>query len=243
MPVVETLAVVAVVFLAGLVGGISGFGFALVVVPILSVVIGPTEAVLLVNAISPVHSLAMFMLLRRNVQWRTASRLLVAGAFGMPLGAYGLVVMSPDALRIAIGITVLLGTVVLWRGFEIHRGGAVAEALTGFISGVLKTSTGINGPPLVLYLQGTGIEALPFRATTSAVFVVSGVMGAAVLAVGHQLTTGTLAQSAVSVPFIFAGLLTGNRLFPRIAPARFRQLVLGLLLVSSTVIITTTVLR
>lgn len=243
MPVFETLAVAAVVFLAGLVGGVSGFGFALVVVPILSVVIGPTEAVLLVNAVSPVHSLAMFLLLRRDVRWRTAIRLLIAGAFGMPLGAYALVVMSADALRIAIGATVLAGTFVLWRGFQVHRGGAIAEALTGFVSGVLKTSTGINGPPLVLYLQGTGIEAVPFRATTSAVFLVSGVMGAVVLAIGNQLTTGILAQSAIAVPFIFAGLLTGNRLFTGIAPARFRQLVLGLLVASSTVIIATTLLR
>ena len=57
-----------------------------------------------------------------------------------------------------------------------------ATYAVGAVSGVLNTALATNGPPLVLYLRARGLAVSAFRGTISAVFVVSDVVGLAILA-------------------------------------------------------------
>ncbi len=230
----ETAFIAGIVFLASLVGSTSGFGFALLAVPALSLVTGPTDAVVLANALSPVHSFALAFLLRSHIEWRVVRRLLASGMIGMPLGLGALIFVSPGLLRVIIAVTVLAGVVVLWRGLRI-KGGGLALAATGFISGLLKTSTGINGPPVVLYLQGTGVEPISFRATLATFILASSALAVVALTAGGQVKGEVAVQSAIAVPAAICGLLLGNRLFERLRPSWFRSMVLLLLLGSAAV--------
>ena len=101
------------------------------------------------------------------------------------------------------------------------------------MSGVLATSIGVNGPPLVAVYHGRGFAPAAFRATASAVFFVTGVV-AAVLLVGAGAMSAdgwwALLPGLLALP---VGWLVGDWLHHRTDPERFRNLVLVLLVVAA----------
>lgn len=215
----------------------SGFGFMLVLVPALSLFVGPVDGVILANLVSPFQGVIMFLLLRRHVVWSTLTVLLIAGAIGMPLGMLGLLFLPVVMVRVAIAVSVLAGAAAMWRGMRIHRQGAAVEGTVGFLSGALKTGAGINGPPVVLYLQGSGMEPLPFRATLSAFFFLSNLMALVAVMGSGQLTGARVTTAVIALPFLVAGALSGNRLFEFVSADLFRRLVLGLLVAGSIAVL------
>lgn len=236
---VETLAVILVVFCASVINGMSGFGFMLVMVPTLSLFLGPVDGVIVANVVSPFQGITMFMLLRQHVRWRTLSTMLAASAFGMPIGIYTLINLPAGATKAVIAVSVMVGAVALWRGITVRRKGRATEAAVGFISGALKTGAGINGPPVVLYMQGSGMEPVPFRATLSAFFLVSNLMALITITFAGQLTADRTVTAVVAIPFLVSGALFGNRLFTRLNPIVFRRIVLGLLVTGSVLVLGT----
>jgi hypothetical protein len=107
------------------------------------------------------------------------------------------------------------------------------------LSGALLTSTGMNGPPLVVAFQAQGMTPRVFRGTLSAVFVVQGAAGIALMAAVGEATTEVAAAVAVGLPALVIGWLIGNRAFHRLDPVVFRRIVLGLLVVSALVALVT----
>jgi uncharacterized membrane protein YfcA len=103
------------------------------------------------------------------------------------------------------------------------------------VSGVLSTSTGTNGPPLVAAFQAMGYDPRNFRATLAAVFFGSGVLGMAAFAVAGQITRPVLQVALVGAPAGALGWFAGNTLFVRIDGTRFRHVVLAGLVASSLI--------
>jgi len=241
VPDPEAVAVLLAVFCAAVVNGMSGFGFMLVLVPALSLAVGPVNGVIIANLVSPFQGVVMFLLLRRYVVWSTLTVLLVAGAVGTPVGMIALLALPTETIRLVIAISVLAGAAAIWRGLRISHRGRAAESAVGFLSGTLKTGAGINGPPVVLYLQGARMEPLPFRATLSAFFLLSNLMAVVAVAGSGELTGPRIATALVAVPFLVAGALAGNRLFQFIDAGFFRKLVLGLLVAGSIAVLVSAV--
>ena len=68
----------------------------------------------------------------------------------------------------------------------------------GFVSGIINTSLATNGPPLVYELRRTGFHDDRFRATISAVFLLSNLVGLPLLALAGLITASDLALAAFS---------------------------------------------
>ena len=66
-------------------------------------------------------------------------------------------------------MAVAIGLGLRWAG------SGPSSLLTGFVSGILATSTAINGPPIVLYLQATSLGPAAFRAAMSNLLVLNGI--------------------------------------------------------------------
>jgi len=220
--------IVATVAFAATIQATMGFGFALVAVPIIAVADDPKVAVVAVTAIG------VPMTLWNAIRWRAHLRVGAMGAvvgaslIGMPVGAL-ILTRAPDrALTFAIGIAVLGLTAWLWRGLQLPAGPRT-EVAAGIASGALATSTGTNGPPLVIAFQATGMERDAFRATLAGCFFVQGVIALVLFWAGGLLTRHVGAAFAVGVPAIVAGTLGGERLSTRLHGHAFRVAVLTLL--------------
>jgi uncharacterized protein len=122
----------------------------------------------------------------------------------------------------------------VWRGLRLprHRG---TDAVAGFAAGILSTSTGTSGPPIVIALSGKDMQPTVFRATISAIFLVQGSAAMVAFALGGQVTMDALAVALAGLPGLVLGSIVGEGGFRRLDASTFRTVVLGLLFVSGLV--------
>ena len=95
-------------------------------------------------------------------------------AFALPGLAVGVLVLrvaSTSTLRVAVGVSVIVATIL---GRALARGTLLPCAprlRPGFSRDLLTTSVTVNGPPLVLYLTGRRATASQMRGTLGAAFI------------------------------------------------------------------------
>ena len=114
--------------IASLPQNVAGFGFALVLAPLLVLFIDAQDTVIIVNILAMLSAAAIVWRLREHIAWRTAGTLFAASFVGMPLGLIVLLVVDARVLQILIALAVLSGTLALARGFTIGAGTPIAAA-------------------------------------------------------------------------------------------------------------------
>ncbi|WP_158610071.1 sulfite exporter TauE/SafE family protein [Micromonospora globbae] len=223
------LAAFGIVLLGAVAQAVSGFGFALVTVPLLAALIDPRGAVV-VSALTG-FGLTMVAAVRERAyaRWPVAAALAGTALLGLPLGLLVLARAPERALNATIAVVVLGCVALVWSGARI-RTGRVGLGAVGVLVGVLTAATGTNGPPLVAAFHSLGYDPRTFRATLAATFAGTGVMGLVGFAATGQVHVDTVRTALVALPAVPLGWWLGNRLFHRVDPAVFRRIVLvGLL--------------
>lgn len=228
----ETIGILVVVGVAGFVARLSGFGFGLIVVPVMSLFIGPREAVIISTLVGLMSSMNQAWLERAHADMATVRRLFLSACAGMPFGLAVFVFVPEHALRAVLGVTVVAAAVVLARGFTLGRASSRLDLGLGFVSGVLNTSVSTNGPPLVFLLQARRFEPPAFRGTIARVFFYSNTVSVLLFAAAGKVTGQAAVMSALSMPVLLAMQWVGTRSSALVRGDRFRVLVLVLLFLS-----------
>jgi len=224
---------VAVAALAGFVRGFSGFGAALVLTPLLSLLVGVRDA-----AAATILLTGLTALQQVPETWRVARRRRVAPmALGclatIPLGAWALAALDADLLRRSVAAVVIAFAAVLASGWR-YRGPTPwpASVGVGAASGVLTGAAGIGGPPVVLWTLAGGGDAREARADFVLFFAITLTAAAAAALVAGTAGTDTLLAAALLTPAFAGATWLGGRAF-RIAPERaFRRAALAILFAS-----------
>lgn len=233
MDAAELVWIAAVVVLAGTAQTVSGFGFALLAVPLMSLFVDPRVAVVVSTLLGAVSSTSQSWIDRHDIDWALTRRLSLSAFVGMPAGLALFIVVDETFLRFFVGGVVLVAAVLLVRGFTISHASTRFDAAMGAVSGILATSTSTNGPPLVFLMQAKRLPPGPFRATINMVFTVSNAAAITLFAASGKITSTGLVAAAVALPSMFAGLRLGYRVRPRIDADRFRILVFIMLFLSA----------
>ncbi|MCX4958363.1 sulfite exporter TauE/SafE family protein [Streptomyces virginiae] len=221
-----------VLAVASVVRTTAGFGFSLVAVPPLALLIDPASAVVVAGIMAAPLSLWIAVRDWRHVDRRLMTATLLSGLAGVPFGVWLLATLSSQVLMFIITAVVLLGTLIVWRKITLG-GGLGAVMAVGMFSGASFAATGIDGPPMVAAFQSMKLEPRVQRATLGVVF--SGTSLAALVGFGisGQLTVTVGQMLLVGVPALLIGIFVGEKAFRRLNAERFRRVVLGLLVVSS----------
>jgi len=225
--------VVLVVLVASTAQTLVGFGFALIAVPLFVAVLDVRDAVAVTALLALPNSALVARHAWRHVPWRTVSWIFAGSLAGMPVGLAVLLFAPEDALRLAVGASTIVMTVALASGLEFGNGGLGSELGVGLVSGVLNTSTSMNGPPVVLYLQGIGHPPQSFRGGLSVFFVATGVISLAAFAATGIVSWLAVGLAVAAAPGVVAGSFAGHALLKRVEPALFRRLVFGLLVAAA----------
>ena len=226
------LAVAVAVLVGAVLQSATGFGFALVVGPVLLLVTTPAQSLTTLVLLGLVLNLLLLGTERRVPQVARALlvALLVGALPGEVLGALLLRVAPTAVLQVAVGVLVLVAVGVQLRG----RGSAavavgprtarVGSLGVGAVTGVLSTSTGVSGPPMVLWLSRVGLAPAPLRDTLAAAFTGLTVTSLAVLAGTDQLRLppGGLLLVAGLLVLVVLGQRLGRAVFSRLSPRAFR---------------------
>ncbi len=208
---------------------VTGFGFALVAMPLLALAVGAHDAVAVASLVGTVGSFLLLARYRHQVRWNLVWPALVGALLGMPLGLYVLLVVDEKFLRLAIAATVLVSVAALASGRQLPQGSRLLDVVAGFISGVLNTSVSTNGPPLVLSLHARGLDPDAFRGTISALFAASAVVGDCLFAATGRYTPTVLLYAALGPFALLVGRWAGQVAAPYLTVRRFRFAVLATL--------------
>jgi uncharacterized protein len=172
--------VFAFIALAILIGAmaqrVSGMGFALTAAPVLVLLIGPFDGVLLVNLAGAVSAGIVISRVWRNIDWRQFALLTIPALIAIIPGAYISVVLGGPALQITVGaiLVVALTISLLINRAEKTVAQRPAALLTGVASGFMSATAGIGGPGVAVYAVLTRWEHRSFAATIQPFFVLLG---------------------------------------------------------------------
>lgn len=221
-PVVLTILITA--FVAGAVRGFSGFGGAMIFMPVASAVIEPKLAAAVFLIMDDVIALPLVIGAIRICDWRTVLPAFVAALLTVPVGAAMLATSDPLTLRWGISILVLALLALLISGWRYHgKPGLPAAVGVGFTSGFLSGVSQVSGPPVVAFWMSGPLPAAIIRANLIVYFALLS-CGTIVAFWWNGLFTFDVAKTLVVVmPANAVALYLGSKFFSRSSDKLFRR--------------------
>jgi uncharacterized membrane protein YfcA len=229
MTTTQMVLVLLIIFATSVVQAVAGFGFALLAVPLMVVVIDLQSAVIISSFVGTLSNMLQSWQLRRNINRNMTRRFLLATAVGSPVGLFLFVYANQSALKIVLGLSILFGVFVLSRGLELQHVSSWLDWIMGILSGVLLMATSTNGPPLVFVLQARKIDPATFRATLNIVFLVSGAFGLVMFGLAGEIFRSDVNVAAFAIPAMVIGVSAGVVIRKYVQQELFKKIVLILL--------------
>ncbi|MEZ5892538.1 MAG: sulfite exporter TauE/SafE family protein [Parvularculaceae bacterium] len=232
--------IIAVILLAALLQGAVGFGFGLVAMPLLALLMDAPSAAALAALCAAVMSAVMLIQNRKGVHFGEALGLILAAAAGIPAGVFVLAHAPRQALLISLGVLVSafsLYSLVHPRTAELKD--RRWRFAAGFFAGVLGGAYNIPGPPVVLYGAMRRWPPERFLGVTQAFFLPTGLLVMSGHAIAGFWTREVLTLFAFSLPGLVAATFIGKRVAARLSAETMSKAVYGLCLALGAMIVVT----
>lgn len=217
---------------AALLGGISGFGFALISTPLLLALGFPLAFVVPMNlTIAMLTRVVVAYRLREHIRFGRVAWMAAASVPGIALGLVALGVVSTYSLKLATGILVMAATALIWwrSSRPPLRPWPGAAAVAGCLGGFLGSTTSLNGIPPVLLLASEQAAPKRFQADLALFFVLTNLATLALLGSRGRLPeAAALPIGALWLAVALVANQIGTRLGGRLPAATFRRIALAL---------------
>lgn len=221
-------------FVASMARGFSGFGAALIFVPVAAAVIGPKVAAPLLLVMDFVMTAPMVPRAFGLASRREVGAMLAGAMLGVPLGTAALAVADPVVLRWAITAIAALLLVLLVSGWRYHGQPRTPMTIAvGWLAGLFSGAAQLGGPPVVAYWLGGASNAAAVRANVVLYFALASILTGIAYAVGGLLSETVFALMLVIAPAYAAGLYAGSRLFGLASDLTFRRICFVLIAASA----------
>jgi uncharacterized membrane protein YfcA len=216
-------AICAVALVAGTARGFSGFGAALIFMPLASSMAAPRLVAALLLVIDFVAAAPLIPNAWKRAD-RRATAVMVAGALiGVPLGTLLLSRLDPVTTRWIISAFVFALLMLLLSGWR-YRGNdhaAIAVGIGG-VSGLCSGLAQTGGPPIVGYWLGRPIASAIARANILLFFAASDLFSVVSYSLAGLITADALRFSCLVGPLYGAGVWLGAAMFGKASEALFR---------------------
>ena len=216
-----TLSCALVLSLAGFAQGLTGFGFGLVAIALLPLLLSLKEAVTLATLLNLVVCARTFISLRAHYSWRQGLGLVVGACLGVPLGTFLLVRLDEVALLRALGITMLLfsaNELLLTRSKPLRLSSKLGFPF-GLVSGGLSGAFGVGGPPAIAFTYSQSWSKEQIVAVLQVVFGLCALLRLLLLGNAGFLTAPLLHAGVWSVLPLLAAIALGQRFFSKVPQA------------------------
>ncbi len=242
MSITEILALPVVAFMAFFLKGIAGIGVSTVAVPILSLIIGAKQIVVLSSIVNVIGGLVMYRIDPRPASHRYWWPIAALMIFGAVIGSIALKLTPLESFEKILGIAILGAGIwfIIWRGKQnassfqeqLPQKGCVKDYVIGFLGGLSGGFVGINSPIFILYF-GSYLAKGPMRRLLVLILLPSAVSQVATYAALGLINSQTLLYSLISLPGLLLGIYIGNRTFFRISEKVFGTILGAVLIVLS----------
>lgn len=237
-PMPEIIPICCILFAAGWVQGVSGFGSALIAIPLLTLIIDIKTAVPLCSLSSTVVATYMTLQLRHVFDLKKIWPLWMGSVPGIVVGVTLLKTVPSNIIQTLMGIFLIgYGLYNLFFTIPLKRLHRRWGYLAGFLSGAIGAALGAGVPPAIIYTTLNNWSKDEIKATLSGFFCF-----ASYIVVAAHLITGvtTLAVGKtflVSGPFVLLGTALGTYCYRFFKKALYLKVVFGCLVVMGAMMI------
>lgn len=148
----EILLFILIILLASILQTSTGFGFSILATPFLLLLFEPKEAIQINLILSLIISAALFSKIKKDTDIGVLKRFAVGSAAGLPIGIGIFLFLDISRLKLAVSFIILLLTLLLMANVRVKETSR-RDYSVGGLSGIMTTSIGMPGPPLLLYFQ------------------------------------------------------------------------------------------
>ncbi|NVE95261.1 sulfite exporter TauE/SafE family protein [Altererythrobacter lutimaris] len=217
---------------AAFIRGLTGFGFGILLVPILALALTPVEAVLAINIMAGLLALTEIRMILREAE-KSAALISALVVLGTPPGLMVLAAISEPLARLLIALIALSAffAILLPKRSATQPGLATTSAV-GLSAGVLTGFAAMPGPPVVPYYVGRDIARTTAKASMIGIFGVSAFAG-----VGSGMALGVLEAKVIVLglalfPLVLLGNWIGSLAFGKVSD-RVWRIAVGVVLASA----------
>jgi uncharacterized membrane protein YfcA len=230
------MAAIAVALVAGLVRGFSGFGSALIYVPLVAAIYEPRIAALTLLMVDFIASAPFTVPLIRRCNWREVAPVSIAAICTIPLGVAALEYLDPAILRWFIAILVVSLLLVLASGWRYRAAPTLPASIgVGLVAGVGAGAAQIAGPAAIIYWLGGPNSAQVIRANLMVYFAILAIVSAIAYYARGLFTPDVLLLSLLLGPVFLAAMAAGAYLFRGASDNAYRRVAYGIIALSALV--------
>jgi uncharacterized membrane protein YfcA len=227
----ELMITMAVVMIAAMVQSMTGFGFGLIVVGLLSLAC-PIKSAAVLNVLPAlmINGLLIWRL-RHHLRWEGLRPIAIAAVCMTPLGVLLIVHLNARVMN-GLLAAVLLATLLqplLSKGKHHPWHACWLGVPLGLFSGLLAGAFGTGGPPLVAYVQSHDYDRYRHVVSLQVLLGVAGLMRVASMLWQGSLTREQWAVNGMTCLIVLPGLWIGLKLLKHLPQKWLRTLVLVML--------------
>jgi len=200
------------VFISAIVQGIVGFGFALIAVPIGLSLLNKTIVLNAILIIGITLNLALIVKNKKNVAFSIIKDLFISSLAGIVVGIFVLKVVSTVILLISAGVLIVLFSMLLFFSNKKGKANRFSNAIAGFISGILNSSTGLCGPPIALLLTHQHVNKDVYKKTLSLFFLYMNCITIFLYGVGSLIDKQGIVLGIYAIPFVVIAAIIGHKI-------------------------------
>ena len=220
------------VFLASFLQSITGFGLVMVAAPLLMFFYEPKLTIVIMFCLAGCGNCVQLLLIWKQVNWQRIAELFCGALVGIPLGVTVFRQLPGNGLKVAVSIVILFTLVTMEfkrKRFEETRRNTI---ITGMLAGVMAMTTGMAGPPLVLYFAYTTMPQNVFRATCIGYFFFSNLGSLLALWISGVPIGDAVGEFIFLLPGLAGGIALGYWAFPFMPQQLIRRVIFILLCIT-----------
>ncbi|GGE40182.1 sulfite exporter TauE/SafE family protein [Actibacterium pelagium] len=222
-------------FVAGTVRGFSGFGTALIFLPIAALFVSPVWALILLIGMDLLGPIPLLQQTMRQAHKRDLVRLMVGVWVVLPFSLLLLYSLDPKIFRYGVSVIALLVVAALVLGYQyrgdIRRHHVVATgAAGGFLGGVAA----LPGPPVILFYMARDLPASVIRANIFLYLYLFDLTAFVVIGLQGRLEAVPLVMGVLLAIPTMAGNFLGTQLF-RLGTERMYRIIAYLIVAASAI--------
>lgn len=241
---VELVIALFAAFVGATVMGTVGFGYGLVLAPVVLLFLEPQSGVIVVNGVITVLVASVLVRTYRHLELKIVWLMCVCGVAAVPIGVFFLENADAGVLRIAIGLVILtLGIMTLFNiQLPMVRSNFTGGAV-GFLTSLSITTISIGGPLVGIYAVAQQWPAQKVRTTLAFYFLLSYLAAFVFYAWAGLVHRETLLNIGVLIPGLAAGLGLASLIARRINQRVFRYAVAAVVISGSVVLLSRELLQ
>ena len=232
-----------IILAAMLIRTLTGFGSALISIPLLSLLFGVKYAIPFIMIYE--CTIDIMILAKEGPDLKGdvfgSWPLLAAALVGVPLGTEVLILSSDRLLKVFMGFALIVFSILMLLNVSLKlKRDRSLSAAAGLMGGFLCGSVGMPGPPMAILLSSQGLEKKEFRRIMVIFLTAIDFLTFGYYILVGLIDIGMLIFSLWFIPAVLLGFLGGSFAFGRVSEERFRRLTLGITLAAGAFLLWST---